>query len=163
MLPSGKSHAHLLTAGVAEFLAARGLASWDQWGEGTPYTAETTWPVFIGPEMPTSPDRCIILTPGVRTLVRANVDQAIQIRLRGLPYVAGNPDSHLTALEYHAQQIADAFYPNGFPLVHADLGGIRVGIVRPGMTSDLPLSQDGNRRHGHIQNIRIRVRRPRPE
>lgn len=152
---STPSYKQTVTAGVATYLAENGLASWDDFGNGTPYTSSTEWPIFLGPNMPATPNRLICLTPGVQSFVRADVTTSIQIRLRGS--MGATSDE----VEAKAQAIHDLFYPNGFPLAHVTLGTIRAGAVLPG--DMLPVERDSNRRHGHIQSIRVRSRRPRPE
>lgn len=153
------SHARLVVGGVAQYLADRGLAAWDDYGNGEPYDADTTWPVFIGPDVPTSPHRLIVLTFAGQTFDRADIETRVQVRLRSLPDNGATEDP-VDELYRQAQAIHDTFYPNGFPLVHARLGAVRVGKVTPGDT--LPLDPDAARRSGIIQNFRIRSRRPRP-
>lgn len=152
MPSSALSYKRLLSGGAGAYLAGLGLATWDQFGTGAAYTAASPWPVYLGPNMPSSPDRIIVITPGVQSFVRADVETTIQIRLRGAV------DDTADDVENQAQAIHDAFYPNGFPLGHVSFGGVLIGAVIPGDT--LPLDPDANRRHGSIQNFRIRGRRP---
>lgn len=144
-------YSRTLAGGIAEYLDDNGLATWDYFG-AIDYTTADVWPVFIGPDMPASPDRLICVTPGVVTRIRADIIVNIQIRLRG------TVDGDVSEIGNQAQAIADLFYPNGFPLVHVALGPVRVGAVLPGDT--LPIARDESRRHGHVQNFRIRARRP---
>jgi hypothetical protein len=150
-----------LLGGIAGFLNDHELGSWDDFG-ATPYTEDTVRPIFIGPDMPTYPDECITLTPGVRSYMRADILTGVQIRLRGkkVDGTAGN-DAVSTDVSDWAQQVMDVFYPNGFPLTATQFGSVRVGAVIPG--DALPLSRDANGRFGYIQNFGFRGRRPRPE
>lgn len=153
-----RSYPRRVVGGLATYLAAQGAASWDEFGQGTAYTTDTAWPIYIGPDMPTSPDRLIVLTPGVQAHRGADILSSVQIRLRGLP--DDENGSHGDEVADKAQQIHDILYPNGFPLVHVAMGDIRVGAVFPG--DALPLDPDGSRRHGSIQNFRLRTRRVGP-
>lgn len=158
---STPSYAYTLVGGFAAFLAENGAGVWDDFGNGTPYTTGSAWPIYLGPDMPVSPSRLIVLTPGVQTRIRADVIQNMQIRLRGN---AADPDQLGAALDDvlgKTQEILDLVYPNGFPRAHVQLGPVRVGAIIPG--DILPLASDGNRRPGATLNIRIRARRPRPE
>src|SRR5690606_16101353 len=146
---------HEIAEGIAAYLAAAGIVAWDERGAGEEYTLATEWPTYSGPDMPASPHRPGVLTPVTATRSRADVDTMIQIRLRGAQ------DDDVDEVAEKAQQIADVFYPNGFPLVHATLGRVRVGAVLP--VSETTLPRDGQRRHGHSLNFRVRSRRPRPE
>lgn len=154
MASSGRSFTRLLVGGLAQYLAEHDVAEWDDFGSGTAYTSASEWPVFLGPDMPSTPDPIVVLTPGVTSYLRADIMQNVQIRVRG---TAGVDEDEVAD---RAQRIMDVLYPNGFPLVHAQFGEIRVGAVLPG--DRLPLSRDENRRHGIVQNVRIRARRPRP-
>jgi len=144
--------------GIAKYLEEHGIASWDEFGEGEPYTGETEWPIYLGPDMPVSPNRVIVITPGVQSFMRADVMTSVQIRLRGTPSTPQDP--HRDEVSSKMQEIHDLFYPNGFPLAHVTMGNIRVGAVFPGDAQ--PLDPDGSRRHGALQNFRLRTRRPRP-
>lgn len=149
------SFTDILLGGMATFLAEQGLVEWDQYGEGAPYTLASMWPVYPGPDMPSTPDRVVVITPGVTSFIRADIMQTFQIRLRGSK---GSPASEV---HNQMQAIHDVFYPNGMPLSHVALGPVRVGAVFP--ADRLPLSADESRRHGVLQNFRIRARRPGPQ
>lgn len=138
--------------GVARYLADRDVLSWDQFGEGTEYTDATAWPTYLGPDVPASPDRLVVITPTAMSTIRATRLVTLQIRLRG---AAGG---QLSEVADRAQLIEDTFHPNGFPLAHKLMGNIRVGAVLPG--APLPMPRDGNRRHEHIQSFTFRARRP---
>lgn len=150
MASSTRSYTRLLVGGLAEYLAAVGLGSWDDFGEGVPNTGSSEWPIYLGPDVPATPDRLIVLTPGTRSFLRADIVTNIQIRLRGS--VGASADE----VQDHAERIHQALYPNGFPLAHVTMGELRIGAVFPGDT--LPLDRDKNRRHGHIQSFRFRGR-----
>lgn len=157
MASSTRSHAERIAGGLAAFLAAAGVVQWDDFDED-PYDPldPPEWPTFLGPEMPATPDRCVVLTPTTRSYVRADVMQGVQIRVRGS--VDGVSAEVLDKL----QEIHDVIYPNGFPLSNATLGDVRVGAVLPA-GDELPLDPDAGRRRGIIKNVRVRARRPRPE
>lgn len=156
MASSTRSHAERITGGIGAYLAAKGIATWDDFGDGDAYDVDSSWPVFLGPDMPASPDACIVLTATMRSYVRADVYQGVQIRVRG------SIDGPQNEVGFKLQEIHDALYPNGFPLAHATLGDVRVGAVLPS-GDELPLDPDGQRRRGQIKNVRVRARRPRPE
>lgn len=155
------SFAHEIAGGTAAYLAGLGLVAWDDFGEGTAYTADSEWPTFLGPDMPPTPDSVVVITPTSQTKIRGDVLQGLQIRLRGPATSAdeAHPDPRIVADK--AQAIEDALYPNGFPLVHVTLGAVRVGAVLFGNAT--PFSPDGRGRHGHVMNFTVRARRPRPQ
>lgn len=155
MPSSTRSYKRQIVGGVAVYLADNGLADWDDFGTGAAYDENSEWPVILGPDMPPLPHKLIVLTPGPQSFLRADVLTTVQIRLRGAQ------DATADEVEEEAQAIHDLFYPNGFPLAHVLLGTVRVGAVFPG--DMLPLDPDSQRRHGHIQSIRVRSRRPHAE
>jgi hypothetical protein len=137
--------------GFAAWIAAATDASWSAAGA---YTSATVWPIFRGPDMPPSPDQCIVITPTVVGQRRATIDQAIQVRIRGVAY------SSPAAVRDMAQDIHDLAYPNGFPAVHLDMGGLRVGAIMPGPRA--PIVRDERGRYGWISDYVVRWRKPRP-
>ena len=163
MASSTPNYGDRVASGVAAYLASLDILDWDERGEGTPYAdaggnlAEgIEWPTYIGPDMPATPDQIIVITPTVQSYMRADIVTGIQIRIRGARGALAS------VVADKGQAIFDALYPNGFPLVHVTMGTVRVGAVLPGDALP-PLARDGERRHGFIQNFRLRTRRPRPE
>ena len=139
-----------LAGGFAGWLAMNSLASWaDVTG---PYDSSTEWPIYQGPDMGTSPDRQMVITPGATTRTRADIVQALQIRYRGAQ------DEHPNSVMTQAQAVDDLCYPNGFPRVHVSLGYIRAGAILSGPGT--PLGTDSRRRFEFVQNYRVRYRRP---
>ena len=139
--PSGR-----LADGFGVFLTAAALLDWD----AVTLNTAAVWPMLEGPDMPTSPNRLVIVTAGEPVFVRATATANVQVRLRGAV------DAGVDEVLEQAERIRRAFTPNGFPLVHATLGTLRVGEVRH--LNGLVLSPDASRRFGHVQNYRVRFR-----
>lgn len=137
--------------GFAAFLASKGVLSWDA---DYAYTPDDEWPTYVQSDAPKTPDRLVHIAVGPQTFIRADVVTSIQVRVRG-----GQDDTESVASD-KMQQIQDILYPNGFPLVHTLMGGVRVGIARPGGL--LPLTADQSRRFAVVINYMLRTRRPRP-
>jgi len=137
--------------GFAEWIAAETAATWNPTGQ---YTSATVWPVYRGPDMPPSPDQCIVVTPTVIASRRADIEQGLQVRLRGAAFAAPQTVRDM------AQEIHDLAYPNGFPAVHLDMGGLRVGAIMPGPRA--PIVRDERGRYGWISDYVVRWRKPRP-
>jgi hypothetical protein len=148
-----------LAGGVAAYLAEHDVVSWDDFGAGTAYDSSTPWPTFIGPRMPTGPDALVVVTSTVQARIRADVLQGFQIRLRG---DALSEDSEPDPEQINAlhDAILAVLYPNGYPLVHATLGNVRVGIVR--YLGSMIAETDAAGRLGIMLNFQARARRPRP-
>lgn len=149
----------LVVSGLATYLAGLGLASWDEWGDGERYTRASRYPTYAGPSVPSSPDELLVITPGSRSRQGATTGITAQLRLRGLPD-DGQAAGQLSAVQNHAQDIIDALYPGGRPLVPPGglLGPLRnVGRVSP-EGDTLPIARDGARRWGYILNVRLRLR-----
>lgn len=137
--------------GLAQFLASRGCLDWDA---DYAYTQGVDWPTYVQSDAPATPNRLVHIAVGVQTFERADVLTQIQIRVRG-----GQDEPESVAGD-QMQLIQDVLYPNGFPLVHTLMGGVRVGITIP--RGLLPLAKDGARRFALVQNYTFRTRRPRP-
>lgn len=137
--------------GFAEWIAAETAATWNGTGQ---YTSATVWPVYRGPDMPPSPDQCIVVTPTVVSSRRADIEQGVQVRLRGVAFASP------VAVRDMAQEIHDLAYPNGFPAVHLDMGALRVGAIMPGPRA--PIVRDERGRYGWISDYVVRWRKPRP-
>lgn len=144
-------------------VVADGLAAWLANGigpvefdglPGVTYDADTEWPIFIGPDVPPTPDRLIVITPLSAPRVRGTVEQDVQIRLRG----TGWDDAW--QVRACAQAIVDYCTPNGFPRVHVNMGAVRVGMVK--VETQTPIPVDGQKRPGYTLNLRIRYRKPLP-
>lgn len=142
-----------IAEGMAWYMADHGIANWDRNG-GDAYVDDTPWPTYLGPEMPSTPNRCIVVTPGAQSFVKANVLIGVQIRVRGEVRDKGGS---IDQTQQKMQAIHDLFYPNGWPLSNAMLGNVRVGAVIPG--SRMPLSPDERGRHGALEEFGIRARR----
>lgn len=144
-MPSLSPSARLVD-GFGVFLTAANLVGWD------PDTVDGSadWPMFEGPDMPTSPDRLVVVTAQEPQFVRGTATATVQVRLRG------SVDDGVDGVLEQAEAIRRAFTPNGFPLVHATLGTLRVGEVRH--LNGLTMSPDASRRFGHVQNYRARFR-----
>lgn len=142
----------LIVRGFAAWIAAATAASWDGAGAGTPYTAATVYPIFVGPDMPATPDRIIVLTPTVPVQRMARIDQGLQVRVRGAAFA--DPDD----VHDMAQAIQDLAYPNGFPAVGVDFGD-PVGRVAVLSGARGPIDRDDRGRHGFVANYVIRWRK----
>lgn len=124
-----------------------------------PFDGTEPWPGVLGPVLPPSPDQIVVVTPGPQSLLRADVMQGIQIRLRGARSTT-EAEADPRVVQDRAQGIVDALYPNGFPLVHVSMGTVRIGaVLNPQM---LPVDPDPSGRSGIIINVTARLRRPRP-
>ena len=144
-MPSSSPSARLVD-GFGVYLTALDVLAWD------PVTLPSgaDWPMLEGPDVPTDPDRLVVVTAQEPVFVRATATATVQVRLRG------SADADVGEVLEQAEAIRRAVTPNGFPLVHADLGTIRVGEVRH--LNGLTLSPDGSRRFGFVQNYRVRFR-----
>jgi hypothetical protein len=141
----------LLAAGFAGWLDVNGIGSWAD--VSGPYTSSTEWPIYLGPDMPSAPDQCIVITPTVRAPRRgADILQSMQVRLRG------RADAGRNDVAAKAQDIEDLCYPNGFPRVFVQLGFLKAGQILNGPATLLPA--DGARRVGLTMNYTIRYRNP---
>jgi hypothetical protein len=145
---------------MAVYLSDLDLVSWNDY-DATPYTDDDEWPTVIGPDGPPTPDQLVVITATTTApRIRARVMQGVQIRLRGPGSTQDSePDPEIVAAK--GQAIADALYPNGFPLVHVLLGDVRVGAVLSGST--MLLEPDTRGRHGLIMNFTVRAQRPHGE
>lgn len=144
----------LVVHGFAAWIAAGTIASWDNDGAGPFYTTSTVYPIFVGPDMPATPDRCIVLNPTIVTQRMARIDQGLQVRVRG---TARAPAADVRDM---AQQIQDLAYPNGFPAVGVDFGVIgRVAVLS---SARGPIDRDEAGRHGWVANYVIRWRKVAP-
>ena len=149
-MPEISTTTRVLT-GFATWLRQHGVASWDRDG-GQPYTTETEWPQYIGPDVPPTPHALIVITAGVRSQQGGTITQGAQIRVRG------SQDGPASIADDKMQQILELCSPNGFPRTAVALGTIRVGMIRAG---DLvPLGTDAARRHEAVLNLSIRYRQP---
>lgn len=147
-----------LGAGIAQYLASKGLAQWD-WEGAAPYALDVDeWPTFLGPQLPPRPDRCVIVTVG--TIVRrprGDVDVPVQLRVRGLPESPDAPGESAAEVAELVQALGDLFQPHGMPLVHTLLGVVPISAVMPGGQADL--GADDARRPGGTVNVTVRTRR----
>lgn len=146
------SDAQAIAEAMAAWFDELGLGTWER--SSGAYTAATEWPIYIGPDMPTTPHRLILITPTVQERLRADIVQSVQVRFRGAQ------DAPVSTVRDRAQAVMDACYPNGFPRVHTRLGDCNVGAIM--FTNWLEIDSDSIRRHGSIQNYRVRFRRARP-
>jgi hypothetical protein len=144
-------------------VVAAGFAAWIANGidpiefDGLPdveYTTATEWPIYVGPDIPPSPDQVIVITPADAIRVRGTILQSLQIRLRGL---AREDAWQVRAC---AQAIIDYCTPNGFPRGHVNMGAFRAGTVM--IRSRMPIPVDGQKRPGMTVNLDIRYRKPLP-
>lgn len=145
----------LVIGGTASRLADLGFGTWDDFGTAdVVYDTDTEYPIYGGPDLPSNPDRLILVSPVARSNVRSTYSVQTQVRLRG------KPDEGPAVVARRAQDIADAFAPAGMPYVPVGglLGPLRnVGAVGLfGQT--LPLTPDTARRWGYVINLRIRFR-----
>lgn len=142
----------VIARAFAAWVAAGTAASWD--GTGPAYTAATVYPIFLGPDMPATPDRLIVVTPTTVMQRMARIDQGLQVRVRGVEY--GEPDD----VHDMAQAIIDLANPNGFPTT-ADLGApIGRAVILTGPRSSI--ARDDGHRHGFVANFVVRYRKVAP-
>lgn len=148
------SDQHHVAHGFAAWVAGGTIATWDNAGAGPAYTAATVYPIFIGPDMPPTPDRVIVLTPTAVAQRMARIDQGLQVRVRGVAYA--DPAD----VQDMAQAIHDLAYPNGFPAVGVDFGTIgRVGVLTGARG---PIVRDDDGRYGWVSNYVVRWRKVAP-
>jgi hypothetical protein len=148
-----------IVGGVAAMLAAESVLAWDDFGDGTAYDGDTEWPTFLGPLMPASPNRLAVITPTTQLQIRATLLQNFQLRIRGSA-ITDETEPTLQEVSDQRQAILDVLYPNGFPIVHVQLGTVRAGIIR--YLGSTPTDPDSSGRLGMMMNFQARARRPRP-
>lgn len=146
----------LIARAFAAWVAAGTAATWDNAGAGPAYTAATNYPIFIGPDMPPTPDRIIVVTPTTIAQRMARIDQGLQVRVRGAAKL-GDPDDVHTM----AQALQDLAYPNGFPAVGVDFGA-PIGRVSVLSAARGPIPRDDGGRFGFVANYVIRWRKVAP-
>lgn len=134
--------------GLAAYLAAAGLLAWRP---AYDYPIDTVWPTYVQQDAPPSPHALVHIAVGVQMPERRDTLTMIQVRVRG------DQDAPDEVAGDKMQQIIDVLTPNGYPLVSASLGGVRVGMVAAGPTT--PLGRDQQRRLSLVTNFRIRSRR----
>lgn len=144
----------LVVHGFAAWIAGASAATWDNAGAGPAYTASTVYPIFVGPDMPASPDRCIVLTPTIVGQRMARIEQGLQVRVRGAAFAAP-ADVHDMA-----QAIHDLAWPNGFPASGVDFGVIGRVVVLSGPRG--PIDRDDRGRYGWVSNYVVRWRKVGP-
>ncbi len=140
---SGTGWTSRLLVGLAEYLAADGIA---EWSPTAAYTTTQTGIVIAA--MPPAPNRVICLTdyPVTDRIDRPNVVQAVQIRCR-----AGADPREVADL-------ADAVYDRLHGATGLMLGGIRVIQVRRQSYTRLP--RDLADRHERSDNYYLDAWRP---
>lgn len=137
--------------GLAQWLNDRGVLNWDA---ELGYDGTTVWPTYVQQDAPKTPHQMVQIAVGTIQPVRADYLVMVQIRVRG------DQDAAESVTNDRMQLILDALYPNGFPVVHQIMTGVKVGIVRP--LANIDLGRDAQRRPSVVNNFQMRTRRPRP-
>jgi hypothetical protein len=142
--------------GLAQYLAEHDVLDWDADYEYNPDAEWLAghWPTYVQTDAPQTPHRLVHIAVGSATPVRLDTMTMVQVRVRG------GQDEPDTVAGDQMQRILDVLSPNGFPLVSATLGGVRIGMIAQGPVA--PLGRDTQRRTSIVTNYRIRSRRPRP-
>lgn len=134
-----------LLAGLAEMLAASGLARWNPAGA---YPAGSLPAIFVQ-AVPPSPDAAVTLT--LYTVQPAGLDNVDEVL--GLQVRTRTPGADPRAVS----DLDDALYGVLHGLDNCEVGGRRISSIRH--VSGVSLGQDGNKRWAWSSNYHVRLPR----
>ncbi len=151
-MPSADSYGAQVVDALGTFLREQGVAAYDGGRAQThPYTGREAVLILAGPVMPADPDSVIVLTPTEPVMLRADVAQTVQVRIRGAA------DARPWDIAALGQRIADLFQPGGHARSSFTMGGLAFG--RCDASYPQSIGNDTNRRPEVTLNLRFHARR----